>query len=152
MAATTAEFTTELWGSGGNNVGIVVPPEVVDSFDRGKRVPVVVTIDGGYSYRTTTAFMGGQHLISFNAETRAATGRGAGDTVAVRLDLDDAPRTVDPPESLAAELTPELADAWAKLSPSNQKRLALSIDSAKAEDTRTRRVTKAIEELRTKIT
>ncbi|MFX4271867.1 DUF1905 domain-containing protein [Propionibacteriaceae bacterium Y1685] len=151
MAVTTAEFSTELWTAGGKNVAIVVPAEVVEGFERGKRVPVTVTIDSGHSYPNTTAFMGGQYLISFNAETWAATGRGAGDTVTVRLDLDDAPRTVSAPAALADKFTADLATAWGKLSPSNQKRLAQSIDTAKAEDTRARRVEKALEELRTKI-
>ncbi len=99
-----ATFTTTLWSAGGNNVGIVVPPEVVESFARGKRVPVVVTVDGGYTYRTTTASMGGQVLVSFNAETRRATGHGAGDEVEVILEVDDAPRTVEVPAALATGL------------------------------------------------
>jgi hypothetical protein len=48
---TMTSFRTVLEATGGNNVGIVVPEEVVLSFDRGKRVPVVVTIDGGYTTR-----------------------------------------------------------------------------------------------------
>ena len=104
MAETSQTFRTTLWAAGGNNVGIVVPAEVVAAFERGKRVPVVVTIDGGYQYRNTIASMGGQFLISFNAETRKATGRGAGDEVEVRLDVDDAPRVVEVPAELAVEL------------------------------------------------
>ncbi len=104
MAETSQKFRTTLWSAGGNNVGIVVPEDVVTAFGRGKRVPVVVTIDGDYQYRNTIASMGGQFLISFNAETRKITGRGAGDEVEVRLDVDDAPRTVDVPDDLAAEL------------------------------------------------
>lgn len=50
-------------------VGIVVPDEVVAAFGRGKRVPVVVTIDGQYRYRNTIASMGGRFLISFNRAT-----------------------------------------------------------------------------------
>ena len=94
-------FQTTLWSGGGNNVGIVVPEEVVQSFGRGKRVPVVVTIDGGFSYRNTIASMGGRYLISFSSDIRAATGRGAGDEVEVTLEIDDAPRTVDVPSALA---------------------------------------------------
>ena len=97
-------FRTTLWAAGGNNVGIVVPEDVVLSFDRGKRVPVVVTIDGDYSYRNTIASMGGRYLISFNAETRAATGKGAGDEIEVDLERDDAPRTVEIPAELAEAL------------------------------------------------
>jgi hypothetical protein len=54
-------FRTTLWSAGGNNVGIVVPDEILASFGAGKRVPLVVTIDGRYSYRTTTAMMGGKN-------------------------------------------------------------------------------------------
>jgi hypothetical protein len=52
-------FRTVLEATGGNNVGIVVPDDVVLSFNRGKRVPVVVTIDGDYTYKTTIGVMGG---------------------------------------------------------------------------------------------
>ncbi|MBO1739589.1 DUF1905 domain-containing protein [Leifsonia sp. TF02-11] len=81
-------FRTVLESTGGNNVGIVVPEEVVLAFDRGKRVPVRVTIDGGYSYTTTVGVMGGRYLVSFNAETRKKTGRAAGDEVEVELVVD----------------------------------------------------------------
>src|SRR5829696_5401064 len=118
MAETSQTFRTTLAAGGGNNVGIVVPDDIVAAFERGKRVPVVVTIDGDYRYRNTIASMGGRSLISFNAETRKATGRGAGEEVEVRLDLDDAPRVVEVPAELAAELSkaPKLKEAWQRLS------------------------------------
>ncbi|MBB4684814.1 DUF1905 domain-containing protein [Amycolatopsis jiangsuensis] len=81
-------FRTVLEATGGKNVGIVVPEEIVLGFGRGKRVPVIVTVDGGYSYRTTIGVMGGRYLVSFNAETRKNTGRGAGDEVEVDLVAD----------------------------------------------------------------
>lgn len=150
MAETSQTFETTLWAAGGNNVGIVVPADVVAAFERGKRVPVVVTIDGDHQYRNTIASMGGQFLISFNSQTRAATGRGAGDVVEVRLDVDDAPRTVDVPAPLAAELERD-ADAkraWKALSYSKQRAHAESITGAKTEPTRDTRVAKVIASLR----
>lgn len=83
-----AKFRTVLEATGGNNVGIVVPEAVVLGFDRGKRVPVVVTIDGAYTYTTTIGVMAGRYLVSFNAETRRLTGRGSGDEVEVELVAD----------------------------------------------------------------
>ncbi len=80
-----ATFRTVLESTGGNNVGIVVPEQTVQSFGRGKRVPVIVTIDGSYMYKTT---MSGRYLVSFNAETRKRTGRAAGDEVEVELVAD----------------------------------------------------------------
>lgn len=142
-------FKTVLLATGGNNVGINVPEEVVASFGRGKRVPVVVTIDGGYSYRNTIASMGGEFWISFNAETRRATGRGAGDEVEVTLEFDDAPRTVEPPADLAAALAEAgISEAWTKLAPSHQKAHVTAIESAKAPETRARRIAAAVEKLR----
>ncbi|MHA7985132.1 DUF1905 domain-containing protein [Rathayibacter sp. CAU 1779] len=83
-----ATFQTVLEPTGGRNVGIVVPEDIVLGFARGKRVPVIVTIDGGYTYKTTIGVMGGRYLVSFNAETRKNTGREAGDTVEVTLEVD----------------------------------------------------------------
>ena len=144
------EFTTVLSATGGNNVGIVVPDDVVAGFGRGKRVPVLVTIDGGYSYQNTISSMRGQFLISFNAETRAATGRGAGDEISVILELDEEPRTVEIPEPLAVLLSaePQLLDAWNKLSYSKQRGHVEPIVAARGEDTRTRRIEKVIKALR----
>ena len=149
MGETSQTFRTTLVANGANNVGIVVPDDVVAAFERGKRVPVVVTIDGDYRYRNTIASMGGRSLISFNAETRKATGRGAGEEVEVRLDLDDAPRVVDVPAELKAELgkAPKLKEAWQRLSYSQQRAHADSILSAKTADTRSRRIQKVVHAL-----
>jgi hypothetical protein len=81
-------FTTVLAATGGNNVGIVVPEEVIEALGRGKRAPVIVTVDDDYTYATTVGVMGGRCLVSFNAETRKRTGRGAGDEITVRLEVD----------------------------------------------------------------
>jgi hypothetical protein len=84
-----AVFRTSLEATGGNNVGIVVPEEIVLGFERGKRVPVVVTIDEDYTYKTTVGVMGGRYLVSFNADTRKRTGRSAGDEITVELVVDE---------------------------------------------------------------
>lgn len=143
-------FTTVLQATGGNNVAIAVPEDVVLGFDRGKRVPVVVTIDGDYSYRNTIARMGGSYWISFNAQTRAATGRGAGDEVEVTLEVDDVPRTVEVPPALAAALAddPAASTAWEALSYTKQRERAEAITGAKTDATRDRRLQKILSELR----
>lgn len=135
---------------GGKNVAIVVPAEAVTDFGRGKRVPVKVTVDGDYTYASTISSIGGRFLLSFNAETRAATGRLAGDEVEVRLELDDAPRRVAMPATLTAALHDDAAaaTAWEALSYSKQKEHAHSVESAKAEETQERRVAKVMESLR----
>jgi hypothetical protein len=150
LSETVQSFRTVLEATGGNNVGIVVPDEVVAAFGRGKRVPVTVTIDGGYTYDGSIASMGGHFLVSFNAATRAATDRGAGDEVEVRLEVVDAPRQVEVPDALREALAsdPAVSAAWTSLSPSAQKAHALAVASAKTEETRQRRVAKVLDSLR----
>ncbi len=144
----TATFRTTLWSGDGRNTGIEVPEEVVTGFGRGKRVPVRVEV-GGYVYRSTIAVMGGRYLISFASAHRAATGLSAGDEITVNLTVDDSPREVDVPAALASALAahPPAAAAWAALSPSRQRAYADSINGAKAEETRDRRVAKVMAEL-----
>ena len=132
----------------GNNTGIEVPPEVVESFGAGKRPPVVVTVNG-FEYRSTIAPMGGAFLIPFSSDKRAATGIRGGDPIVVDLELDTAPRTVDVPDDLAAALdaTPGAREAWERLSPSHKNAHVTAIEGAKAAETRQRRIAKAIEAL-----
>ncbi|WP_334121706.1 MULTISPECIES: YdeI/OmpD-associated family protein [Glutamicibacter] len=144
------EFTTTLIPTTGKNVAIVVPDDIVYGFERGKRVPVTVQVDGDYTFHSSIASMGGQFLIGFNAQTRAETKKDAGDEVAVKVELDEEPRTVEIPEPLAVLLSaePELLEAWNKLSYSKQRGHAEPIIAARGEDTRARRVEKVIRALR----
>ena len=141
-------FTTTLLQSG-NNVGIEIPDAVVAELG-GKRVPVVITMDGGYTYRNTTAVMGGKNLVGVSSEHRAASGVVGGQVVEITMVRDDAPREVEVPEALAAALAadPVAAAAWEKLAYSHRKEHARAITEAKAEETRARRVEKAIAQLR----
>lgn len=141
-------FTTTLLQNG-NNVGIEIPDEVVAELG-GKRVPVIVTIDGGYSYRNTTAVMGGKNLVGVSAEHRAASGVTGGQVVQITIVRDDAPREVDVPPALAEALAadPVAAAAWEKLAYSHRKEHVRAITEAKAEETRTRRVQNAVAMLR----
>ncbi|MFJ9318320.1 YdeI/OmpD-associated family protein [Streptomyces globisporus] len=141
------KFRTTMFQTG-NNTGIEVPEDVVEALGAGKRPPVNVTVNG-YAYRSTIAPMGGQYLIPFSSDKRKATGIGGGDAIEVELTLDTAPRTVEPPEDLAAALaaSPGAAEAFAALSPSRQKAHVTSVESAKAQETRERRIAKAVAEL-----
>ncbi len=93
--------------------------------------------------------MGGQYLIPFSADKREATGIGGGDAIEVELTLDTAPRTVEPPEDLAVALAaaPGAAEAFAALAPSRQKAHVASVEGAKTDATRERRIAKAVAEL-----
>lgn len=141
------EFTTTMLQTG-NNTGIPVPPDVVDALGGGKRAAVNVSVNG-YSYRSTIGTMGGQSLIPFSSDKRAESGIAGGDEITVELTLDTAPRTVEPPADLAEALAavPGAREAFDALSPSRQKAHVTSVEGAKADDTRRRRIDKAVAEL-----
>jgi len=141
-------FTTTLDSAGKNAAGFRVPREVVEALGKGKRPPVVVTING-YSYRNTVAVYGDEFLIGVAQEHRAPAGVTPGDTIEVDLELDTAPREVDVPADFAAALdaAPAAKRAFEALSYSNKRRYTLSIEDAKSAETRQRRIEKSVREL-----
>ena len=143
------KFRAVLELGGKTATGIQVPEEVVTALGAGKRPAVSVTING-YTYRSTVAPMGGVYMLPVSAEIRANAGVAAGDEVEVEVALDTAPREVVVPPDLAEALA---GDAEAKqrfeaLSYSNKRRHVLSVEGTKNEETRKRRVARAIEDLK----
>lgn len=142
-------FRTTILLNGKTATGMRVPPEVVESLGGGKRPAVRVTING-YTYRSTIAVMGGGYMLPVAAEVRTGAGVAAGDEVEVEIEPDSAPREVSVPADFAGALA---GDAEAQrffdgLSYSNKRRIVLSIDEAKSAETRSRRIAKAVEQLR----
>jgi hypothetical protein len=137
--------------SGKTATGIRVPAEVVERLGQRRRPPVSVTI-GGYTYRSTVGVLGGQLMLPLSAENRAAAGVAVGDEIEVELELDTQSREVSVPADFADALSTDATarQGFSKLSSSHQQRWILSITSAKAEETRQRRIDKAIEALRAK--
>ena len=142
------KFTTTIQGSG-NKTGIEVPEHVVQALGAGRRPPVIVTMNGE-SYRSSVAVMGGRNMVSVSAANRELTGVAAGDTVEVDLELDTEPRTVEIPDDLAAALDaePEAKAFYGTLNYSSQRRYVEPITDAKTAETRSRRIAKAVEDLK----
>lgn len=140
--------TTITQEEGMDATGIPVPAEVVAALGSTKRPPVVVTLNG-YSYRSTVAPYGDVFMLPLNKERRAAAGVSAGDEVEITLELDTAPRTVDVPDDLAAALAaqPGAREAFDKLSYSARKEHVRQVESAKAPETRTRRIGKIVSQV-----
>jgi hypothetical protein len=125
-----------------------VPLDVPAVFGRA-RPPVCVTI-GGHTYRSTIAPYGGSYMLPLNRANRAAAGVAAGDTVTVKLELDDEPRTVEVPDDLRAVLAgdEEAAAAFERLSYTHRREYVEWITEAKREETRARRLAKTLDRLR----
>ena len=139
MRMSSVSFSTTMTAMG-NNTGIEVSPEQLETLGGGKRPAVLVRVNG-YEYRSTVGAMAGKSLIPFSSDKRAATGIAGGDPIDVELELDTAPRTVELPADLAEALTAAgLTAAFEALSPSAKKAHVTSVEGAKAAETRQRRI------------
>ncbi len=138
-------FSTTL-SAFGNNTGIEVPAEVIEALGGGSRPAVSVDVNG-YVYRYTVGVMGGKHLIGVSAAIRKETGLRAADPITVTLTVENTLRTVDVPADLAAalEANPGTRAFFDKLSNSLQRYHVDNITAAKTDDTRQRRIDKAVE-------
>jgi hypothetical protein len=139
-------FRTKILTAGKTATGIEVPAKIVTGLGSSKKPAVRVTMRG-YTYRSTVATMGGKFMIGVSAEVREKAGVTGGDTVDVDIQLDTEPREVSVPADFAAALK---RDAKAKsffdgLSYSNKRSVVTSIEGAKTDETRQRRIVKAIE-------
>ena len=139
-------YTTTITKQEGlNATGIPVPAEVIAALGVGKRPPVVVHI-GGHRYRSTVAAYGDVYMLPLSQEHRAAAGVEAGETVEITLELDTQPRMVDVPDDLAAALVerPGLRAAFDALSYTARKEHVRQVITAKAAETRQRRIAKIV--------
>ena len=114
-----------------------------------RRFPVVATVNG-YTWRTSVTRMGGEFLLGLNKEVRQGAGVEAGDEVDVTVELDTAPREVEVPEALAAALAadPQAKTSFEQMAFSHRKEYARWVAEAKQEETRQRRVQRALDMIR----
>ena len=142
-------LTLELQRTGGNTTGFQVPDEAVAELGGGGRPKVAVTVNG-FTFQSSIAKMGGSYWLGVSAERRTAAGVEGGQVYDLDVELDTAPRVIETPDDLEAALAAEPAARahWEKLSYSHQREHVQAITSAKAPETRARRVAKAIEMLR----
>ncbi len=142
-------FRSTVQLNGKTATGIPVPAEVVEGLGQGKRTPVRVTING-HTYRSTVASVRGEFMLGVSAEVRENAGVAAGDEVDVDIELDTEPREVTVPPDFAEALHGDVAarEAFNGLSYSNKRRIVLGIEDAKTDETRQRRIAKAITALR----
>lgn len=141
-------FTTTIEAYG-PAAAIMLTDEQAAELSSAKTPPVVVTI-GDKSARLRVTRMGGPVCIGLSKASRAALGVEIWDVVDVEIVLDEAERVVEIPPELerAFEEYAEARGAFDVLSYTRRKEIARGIAEAKQDDTRRRRVDKAMEELR----
>jgi bifunctional DNA-binding transcriptional regulator/antitoxin component of YhaV-PrlF toxin-antitoxin module len=127
---------------------VEVPFDVKERYGRA-RAPVLVRING-VELRTTVAVYGGRYYVGFRKEIRERAGIGPGDRMTVEIEPDEAPREVEVPPELARalETAPEAKDAFEGLAFTHRREYAEWVSGAKKQETRNRRVGRAVEMLR----
>lgn len=132
----------------GNNTGIHVPENILEQLKEGKKPLVKVTLNA-YTYRSAVGKMNGKFLISLSAENRKNANVNEGDNLDVIIALDTEPRVVELPiEVLEVLENNKIAKAtFETMAPSKKKAIALSISDTKTQETKTKRIEKALIEL-----
>jgi bifunctional DNA-binding transcriptional regulator/antitoxin component of YhaV-PrlF toxin-antitoxin module len=128
--------------------GVELPFDGKEEFGEA-RAPVAGTVNGT-EFRGRLMVYGGRTYLGFRKEIRDAAGIADGDEVEIALERDDAPREVEVPPALEQALAGDDAAraAYEKLSFTHRKEYARWVAEAKREETRDRRVAKALEMLR----
>jgi Bacteriocin-protection, YdeI or OmpD-Associated/Domain of unknown function (DUF1905) len=109
------------------------------------RAPVNVTLNG-HTFRSTIFSMRGCMGIPLRRSNREAAKLVGNETLEVTLELDTAPRVVEPPKDLvkALKAVPAAWTKWQALSYTHQREHVEAIEGAKQPETRVRRIANAV--------
>ncbi len=151
MTKQKLKFTAKIEGKEAGVVAAITPPvDVPEFFGTRARVPIRGTING-FPFRSSLMPCGARRMMPVNKKLCAGAGVQPGDIVDVVMERDEEERTVEAPPLLRKTLAKnKTAQAnWDKLSFTHKKEMALAILGAKQEETRTRRLEKIVNILKT---
>jgi len=127
---------------------VLFPYDVEEEFGIRGRIPVKATFNGVPYSGSLVKYGQPEHMLPMLKDIREKIGKGPGDTVEVVLWKDEDERTIEIPPAFKKQLKGEgLLAGFEKLSYTHRKEYIRWIDEAKKEETRQRRVAKAIEML-----
>jgi len=146
------KFEATILEAGGGGAYCLFPYDVQEEFDTRGRIAVKATFDGVPYAGSLVKYGHPQHMLPVLKAIREKTGKNIGDELTVVLWRDEAERTVDIPDDLAAVMEREgVREYFESLSLTHRKEYARWISEAKREDTRTKRLEKAVQMLRDKV-
>ena len=142
-------FTAVIQDAGGGGAFVEVPFDVEAAF--GSKRPRVKALIEEVPYRGILTRMGTEyHILIILKDIRERIGKTFGDDVTITVEPDTEPRVLEVPAELKRAFRSE-KDAQAffdKLSYTHQREYVLWINEAKREETRLKRIAKAIEMLK----
>lgn len=142
------KFKSKLVSRGPNGAWcfMPIPFDVEAAFGKKSRVAVTGSVNG-FAFSSSLMPVGdGTHEMMFNKILQTGAKAGPGDEVEVIMEPDLEPRRVTLPEDFKKRLSANGASAkFAKLAYSHQKEYVRWIEDAKREETRERRIAKALD-------
>jgi hypothetical protein len=137
----------------GMDAAFIKIPFDVEKVMGSKRPKVKAVFDGKAEYRGLLVRMQTPfHLLLLRKDVRAAIGKNVGDMIEVSVEADTEPREVEVPPALQQWLDkePDIKEFFGKLSFTHRKEYVNYLNEAKREETRLKRLEKAVEMLRNK--
>ena len=143
------KFRAKIQPGEGGGAYIVFPFDAEKEFGTKGKIPVHVTVDGVPDRRALFRYGYPQHLVGMAKAIREEIGKKPGDNVEVVLWKDEEIRTIEVPSKFKKRMEQEkLLPFFEKLSYTHRKEYCRWITEAKKEETRLKRLEKAIEMLR----
>jgi Domain of unknown function (DUF1905)/Bacteriocin-protection, YdeI or OmpD-Associated len=146
------KFKATIADGTGGGAYVVFPYDVQQEFGTRGRVAVKATFDGVPYEGSLIKYGVPQHILPVLKAIREKTGKNVGDALEVVLWRDEGERTVEIPDDLAAMMHREgLTPFFEGLSLSHRREYVRWITEAKREETRAKRLEKAVQMMHEKI-
>lgn len=146
------KFEARIEPGDGGGAYVLFPYDTETEFGTKGKVPVNATFDGIPYTGSLMKYGNPKHMLGLPKAIREQIGKNAGDSVRVELWKDDAPRTIEVPGEFREAMRKAGVNAFFdQLSFTHQKEYCRWITEAKKEETRLRRVEKALEMLKQKL-
>ena len=143
------KFKAKIEAGDGGGAYVLFPYDTGKEFGTKGKMPINATFDGVPYAGSLIKYGNPLHMLGMLKAIREQIGKGPGDDVEVVVWKDEAPRTVEVPAQFEKLLKREgLLPIFEKLSYTHRKEYCRWITDAKKEETRLRRLTKAVEMLK----
>lgn len=143
------KFAAKIIAGDGGGTGVLFPYDTEAEFGTKGRVPIHATFDGLPYTGSLIKYGFPQHTLHLPKEIRVQLGKHPGDIIAVVVWRDESERILEVPEPFLDLLRKEgLLPVFEQLSYTHRKEYCRWIAEAKKEETRLRRLQKAVEMLR----
>lgn len=146
------KFKATIEDAGGGGACVLFPYDTEKEFGTRGHVPVKATFDGVPYTGSMIKYGRPQHMLPVMKNIRAQIGKAPGDTVEVVVVRDTSERVLEVPPEFAKLLKKEkLLPFFEKLSYTHRKEYVRWITEARKEETRTRRLARAVEMMKANV-